>query len=305
MTMFSVIKKLGKVLAMFALLGYFGSSTAQTTNIVEFDGVSVSPTDLEFALKSLPISVATEIVTDPEQTKKIALDLLARKLMAKSARQVAEGSEAALTELNFRIMDAENDFLIDQFKKSLVAPDLESIALEQYEARKNEIAFVPEQRQVSHILIRCETGCTDKERAKIDVVKGRLAAGESFEALAKSYSEDPGSARRAGKLSTPVEKKNERIDYSFRNAVFDLEEVGQISPVVESGFGFHIIRLDAIQPSGFIAFERLKDQIIELIKSQWVAEKVAEYRASFLKGKSPQVDLSSLPILNDSDLLNN
>ena len=85
--------------------------------------------------------------------------------------------------------------------------------------------------QVSHILVKDEK--TAKE------IKEKLNSGEDFAALAKQYSEDPGSKEKGGELS---EFGPGMMVKEFEDAAYKLE-VGQLSEPVKSSFGYHIIKL--------------------------------------------------------------
>jgi peptidyl-prolyl cis-trans isomerase D len=101
-----------------------------------------------------------------------------------------------------------------------------------------------EQRHASHILLAA--GATDKEKAAAkakaaDVLVQLRKNPKSFEALAKQYSQDPSGAK-GGDLGT---FGRGAMVKPFDDAVFSMK-VGQISDLVESEFGYHIIRLDGI-----------------------------------------------------------
>src|SRR5580700_8341840 len=106
-----------------------------------------------------------------------------------------------------------------------------------------------EQVKVSHILIKTplagpdgkvdEKGVAEAQRRAEDLLK-QLKAGAKFEDLAKKYSEDPGSAKEGGSLGF-IGKG--RTVPEFEKAAFSLPK-GQISDLVKSSYGFHIIRVD-------------------------------------------------------------
>lgn len=113
-----------------------------------------------------------------------------------------------------------------------------------------------EQRSLSHILVQ--------DQAKADEVLAKLNAGEDFAAVAKEYSEDVGSAEEGGSLGW-VEKGV--MDPAFEDAAFALENVGDITGVVKSDFGLHIIKLDDVKaaqakPYAEVA-EELKKEVAE------------------------------------------
>lgn len=75
---------------------------------------------------------------------------------------------------------------------------------------------------------------------KINGLRDRAMKGESFSTLASLYSEDPGSAENGGELGFV---NRGELDPEFEAAAFALKTPGEISPVIESSFGYHIIQL--------------------------------------------------------------
>lgn len=118
----------------------------------------------------------------------------------------------------------------------------------------------PEMRRARHILIRGE----DEEAALAEVkdIQAKLAAGEDFAELAKAHSQDPGSAMNGGDL-----------DYfeagmmvpEFDEVVFKMQ-VGDISDVVKTDFGWHLIQLTDINEQRALDFEEVKPDVEEQLK---------------------------------------
>lgn len=109
-----------------------------------------------------------------------------------------------------------------------------------------------------HILLTLPPGAPASERDTLRAVGERLreqiARGGDFEALARGYSGDPATADAGGDLG---EFGRGEMVPEFEDAVFSLEE-GELSGVVETGYGFHIIRLDErVDPE----FEEVQDQV--------------------------------------------
>lgn len=122
---------------------------------------------------------------------------------------------------------------------------------------------VPEERRVRHILISAsETDDEVKRKAAEDKAASlyqRLTEGESFDALAKEFSDDPGSAEQGGDVGwiTPG-----LMAKAFEDKAFSLE-AGKVSEPVRTPFGFHLIEVTEIKAGGTGDFESLKDKIDE------------------------------------------
>jgi peptidyl-prolyl cis-trans isomerase C len=140
----------------------------------------------------------------------------------------------------------------------------------------------PEQVNVSHILIGVKQGASDAEKAaakkKAEDLLAKLKAGGDFAQLAKDNSDD-GSKTQGGDLGWV--SKGSTVP-TFDAAAFALKP-GETSGVVESPFGFHIIRVKEHRPSGKAPFEEAKAQITNYLKESALRDAltklVAELRA--------------------------
>lgn len=133
-----------------------------------------------------------------------------------------------------------------------------------------------EQRRASHILI--EFG-SDEAMAK-QTAQGlydRLKKGESFEALAKEFSKDPGSAAQGGDLGFFARGI---MDKPFEDAAFALAK-GELSQPVKSKFGYHIIRVDDSKSGKEKPLDEVKSSLVPELKRQ-KAEKLYVDKAESL-----------------------
>jgi len=138
-----------------------------------------------------------------------------------------------------------------------------------------------EQRHASHILIGFGAGSTEKDKAaakeKASEILAQLKKNpKRFEELAVKNSQDPGSAAKGGDLGT---FGRGAMVKPFEDAVFGMK-VNQISDLVESEFGYHIIRLDGITGQN-TSFESMKSQIRGELSWQKAQAKYAELADDF------------------------
>jgi peptidyl-prolyl cis-trans isomerase D len=155
---------------------------------------------------------------------------------------------------------------------------------------------VPEQVNVSHILIKTpqpgpdgkvDSKGVEEARKKAEDVLKQLQAGGNFADLAKKYSEDPGSGKNGGSLGW-IGKG--RTVPEFEQAAFSLAK-GATSGLVQSSYGFHIIRVDDKQAAHVKTLDEVKDQIEGSIKQQ----KAAQVAASQVNGLLIQARSQGLP----------
>ncbi|WP_448510162.1 peptidylprolyl isomerase [Immundisolibacter sp.] len=98
---------------------------------------------------------------------------------------------------------------------------------------------VVQQTHVEHILVKVEEGRADEARAHIESLRQRIVAGEDFHELARTHSDDPGSAIKGGDLGWVT---GEEVVPAFASAMQSLPE-GELSQPVQSSFGLHLIRV--------------------------------------------------------------
>jgi peptidyl-prolyl cis-trans isomerase D len=143
---------------------------------------------------------------------------------------------------------------------------------------------VPEQVKVSHILIKTplpgpdgkvdEKGVAEAQQRAEDLLK-QIQNGANFEELAKKYSEDPGSAKNGGSLGWIG--RGQTVP-EFEKVAFSLPK-GQISGVVKSSYGFHIIRVDDKHEAELKPLDEVKSEIEPILQrqqAQQLAQNIAQ-----------------------------
>ena len=134
---------------------------------------------------------------------------------------------------------------------------------------------------VRHILLLTQ-GKPDAEkteiRKKMEDLLAKAKGGEDFAALAKQYSEDPGSKDNGGLI--PEEFGRGRMVKPFEDAAFSVP-VGQISGIVETAYGFHILKVEG-RKKETLPLDQVKTQLEEQIKNQ---KKVVIYESHLAKLK--------------------
>ncbi|MBQ3788862.1 MAG: peptidylprolyl isomerase [Bacteroidales bacterium] len=105
----------------------------------------------------------------------------------------------------------------------------------------DSLPMMPERYEISEIVIQPTIPETERDRVRAELaeLRERVIKGESFSMLAALYSQDPGSARKGGELGF---FPRGRMVSEFESAAFALKP-GEVSPIIETQFGFHIIQL--------------------------------------------------------------
>ena len=137
---------------------------------------------------------------------------------------------------------------------------------------------VPEERRASHILIIFDGDDKAKAKAQAETVYKEVQKNPSrFAELAKQYSKDPGSAQKGGDLGF---FSRGMMVKPFDDAVFSLKD-GEISGIVESDFGYHIIKLTGIQSERVRPLSDVRAEIESELKRQAASRRFAEAAEAF------------------------
>ncbi len=137
----------------------------------------------------------------------------------------------------------------------------------------------PEQRRASHILFRVDPNATPEARAqekkKAEETLEKIRKGEDFATLARTLSQDPGSAAKGGDLGFFARGS---MVPAFDKAAFETP-VGQVAPLVETEYGYHILKVTDSRPAGAVPIDEVREAIrrqLELTRAQELAQADAQ-----------------------------
>lgn len=151
----------------------------------------------------------------------------------------------------------------------------------------------PEMVRASHVLIGTRDQVTNTEltdaqkKAKLKVaedVRKRAVAGEDFAKLAKEFSEDPGSKDNGGEYTFP---RGQMVP-EFEAAAFSLG-TNQVSDIVTTQFGYHIIKLSEKMPAKKVELAKVSDDLREGLKSQELQKLLPDYLEKAQKDADVQI----------------
>ena len=139
---------------------------------------------------------------------------------------------------------------------------------EYYALHKEDKFTEPEQVRARHILVKVAPDAAAEAKAaarkKAEELLAKVKAGADFAALAKERSDDPGSAAKGGDLGL---FPRGRMTPAFEEAAFALQ-AGGVSDVVETPFGFHVIKVEEHRPGGVKPLAAVHDEIVETVKQE-------------------------------------
>ncbi len=177
---------------------------------------------------------------------------------------------------------------LETIKKSVTVPEDD---LRKYYEENAARYSAPEERRASHILIKSgnDASAADREKAKAkaDALLAELKKNPAaFAELAKKNSDDPGSAERGGDLD--FFGRGSMVK-PFEDTAFTLKP-GEISPVVTTDFGYHIILLTAARGGEKRSYESVRPQIEDEVRGQLAQRRFAEVATEFTNTVYEQPD---------------
>jgi len=271
----------------------------QLPNVVaRVNGDAITKADFDRALKTIEGRAGGPVPVDRRNEvyrglldQLVALRLLSQEVKARKVtipdaevdQRIAELSKQFQSEDVFKQMLAAQQLTIEKFR----ADQREDLAINKMlgDALKDKVAATPEQIdefykqnpdrfkqgervRASHILVavpqNADAATKAKARAKAEGLLKKIKAGEDFAALAKANSEDPGSALQGGDLG-PFQPG--QMVGPFNDVAFKLAP-GAVSDVVETQFGFHIIKVTEKQTARTVPLDEVRPQLTQFIENQ-------------------------------------
>lgn len=210
------------------------------------------------------------------------LSLLRRMLEAKAVANIARQEKFhERPEVKEQLGYIEDDFLSREYLKKVVMAGVKVTEEEmrEYYRENEESLAAPEQVRVRQILIRTSSSFTEEEKKKTreraQHVLDRLREGEDFIRAVSKYSEDPDPEVRKSGGDLGFFTRGQMIEV-IEDAAFSLKP-GEISDLIETPFGFHIIRLEEYVEPKPRSFQEVKDLIRIRMEQDLAAAKGEEF----------------------------
>ena len=162
-------------------------------------------------------------------------------------------------------------------------------AKEYYEKNPDQFRE-PDAVRAAHVLVKVEKNADEKTKAaarkEAEKVLADAKAGKDFAALAKEHSDDPGSKERGGDLDFFV--RGQMVE-AFEEAAFKLAKPGDLSGVVETQYGFHVIKLTEKREARAIPFAEVKEDLLDFLRERAKGDELRDYVATLRKKAKVQI----------------
>ncbi|MDR3569364.1 MAG: peptidylprolyl isomerase [Syntrophobacteraceae bacterium] len=229
--------------------------------------------------------IAREVLKQEAQKRGIKADdaMINSQMQTFKKSATPEKFEASLKQMNMTEATFR-DYLATEFAiKKMIDTDLASkVTVTPREVRafydsKPELFKAPEMVRASHILVKVDKNATAKQKAaalaKIKAIRKRILKGADFATVAREVSDDTGSKANGGDLNFFA--KGQMVP-EFEKAAFSLKP-GQMSGIVTTQFGYHLIKVTALKPAGTVPFDKIKDRIEQHLKTQKMQNALPPY----------------------------
>ena len=226
--------------------------------LLQGPGATVYESDVMNDAKRMPEEMRSSFLAKPESVAQMVEAMYVRRAMATTARSVGLADQpdiaAAIKFATDKVLsDAYLQKFNDQHRPDAKLIDAQVKAV--YAAKKDTFK-APEQVHVAHILVMDKDDAAGK--AKAEKLLAEAQAGADFAKLAKDNSSDASSAVKGGDLGLVSHGK---MVPEFEQAAFALDKPGQLSAVVKSQFGYHVIKLIEKKPARIQSLDEVRPEL--------------------------------------------
>ncbi|MFI3136424.1 MAG: peptidylprolyl isomerase [Methylococcaceae bacterium] len=209
---------------------------------------------------------------------------------AEANKQNLKADPMVAKKIDIAIRKALITELIAQKTANIKVPDMAPLALAEYKAYPEKY-ISGEAVNARHILVTFDEKNKAEKRAFLETISKRVAAGESFAELAKQYSEDKGSAAKGGELGVFERGKTVK---PFEDAAFSLKKPQQLSGVIETQFGWHLIQLIEYFSPKRQNFEVVKAGLITSMEQDYIKNEINTWRDAIIDLKNANLNQAEL-----------
>lgn len=246
------------------------------------NGVQVTLQDIDAYAARMPEKDRGGFFDSPKRIQGTIMSLLLKKQLAAQARAEKLDQNA---QVQRRIEQATDDALasvqIEHYRDSLKLPDFAELAHEYYLSHKSEFV-TPGEVDVEHVLVSNKDRSDDEAKARIGEVEASARAHPAqFDKLVEKYSDDPSKKDNHGLIENA---NSGNMAAPFAKAAEALRKPGDISPIVKTEFGYHVLKLVAHKPDKQKSFDEIRAGLVGKLRNDWIDQRMAQYTGD-LRGK--------------------
>ena len=270
-----------RVFILTVIIGVLLTSGAQADELNPVVGKAgdfvLREADLDRLIGNQPPEVQRRLREDPAQRINLVRQILLTETVAAKARSKGFDRKPEVREQVSYLID---QYLAQEYIGKVVAADVAvpEQELKKYYQEHEKDFLLPGSVKARHIFIDAPKDASPevkiKARAKAEEVLARIRKGDDFSKLAKEFSLDTETSANGGELGwiSPGKTNSEE----FEKALFALK-AGETGGIVETPFGFHIIRVDERREKRTATFDEAREYILNRLKGEFAQKKTKEF----------------------------
>lgn len=262
--------------APFTVVAQEVSHASPSTVVATQGSVSVTLQDLDAFAARIPVGQRPGFFNSPTRIEGIITNLLVQKQLAAEARKAGlDHDPDVVRQIALATDEALGNARVQRFRAQIKVPDLDELAQEEYLAHKENYVTAGK-LTVKHVLISTKSRSPAEAKTIADTVESEAKAHPNqFDALIEKYSDDPSKASNHG-LMEQVGEKGKYVA-AFTEAAKALGKPGDISPVVSTSYGLHVLKLIERTPDHQSRLDDVKAAIIERLSREFVEKAVKDH----------------------------
>ena len=259
-----------------------GMAFAQDDVVAKFGSKTITVSDYNKIIGYLDTEKQKVIEKNPQLKENVLRQLVQSMVLSELARKAGFDKRPEVQE---QLKVFTDNFLANEYLRKEVAAKVtvsEDDVKSYYDTHRDEFK-TPEMVKARHILIKVDKSASEEDkkqaRKKAEDILSKIKAGEDFAKLASEFSDDPGSKSKGGDLDFFARG---RMVKPFEDAAFALKP-GEVSGIVESPFGYHIIKVDETKDAGVEPYDTAKDKIKQKLVQERTKSKLTEFVEETMK----------------------
>lgn len=262
---------------LFSLsLCVYGNALAQDDVLAKIGDTKITMSDLNKIIEYLDSQKQQMIEQNPQLKEQLLRQIVQSIVIADLAKKAGYDKKADIID---RLQFITDNYLATEYLKKEVVNKVtvSEDAMKSYYDENKEEFKTPEMVRVRHILIKAEAGASEDDKKiaykKIEDILNKINSGEDFAQLASEVSDDTITKPKGGDLGFIPRG---RLVKSFEDVAFTLKP-GEVSEIVETPFGYHIIKIDEKKDAGVESFDAVKAKLEQKLSQEQVQNAVSEF----------------------------
>lgn len=261
--------------------------------LVRQGGAALSLEDIDAFAARIPPDQRAGYFDSAKRLESTLRTILLDRQLANDARESGLDKDPKVQQqVRLAIDGALSNARLEEYRSKIVIPDMTDLARERYIANKQDY-LLKGILDVKHILVSTDSRNDEEAKSLIEEARAKAVADpDKFTALVEEYSDDPSKVQNQGFMRDAGNKATYVGD--FADAANALTTPGEISPVIKTRFGYHILILVSRTSDRQRSFDEVKDQMLAEMGDNYFKEQMKLFVS----------DIQNRPIESNAEIVN-